>query len=100
MSLGRQFCLGNKTDTKYSKLTTGTAKERIELFTFVSDNTTTENTFISDGGKNNIVAVGRQPHTANGMVQELWDWQQNKATRSSDPKTIMHAHPNAGINGG
>jgi RHS repeat-associated protein len=90
---------GNKTDTKYTKLTTGTTKEGDDLFTFVSDNTTSENNFISDEGKNNIVTVDRQPHTGNGRVNELWEWQQNKATRSADPKILKHSHPNAGING-
>ena len=42
--------------------------------------------------------IGRQPHTTNGMVQELWDWQRNKPTRSADPKIIMHSHPNEGTN--
>lgn len=91
---------GNTTDTKYTKLTTGTTQEGAGLFKFISDNTCSENGFISDGGKNNIITVGRQPHTTNGMVQELFDWQQDKATMSSSIAISMHSHPNAGINQG
>ncbi len=40
---------GNATNTTYTKLTTATTQEGIDLFTFISDNTKNENGFISDG---------------------------------------------------
>jgi RHS repeat-associated protein len=90
---------GKETDTKYTKLKTETTQEAVDLFKFISDNTANENAVMSDGGKNNLVLVGRQPHSVNGYISELLDWQVNKATLMADPKVLMHSHPNPGPNG-